>query len=61
MTLKITIFDIGEQPMQNHPVDLLQNGQVIFRATTDDQGVASFPTAFDNAPNLAVRSQLNPP
>lgn len=61
MSIQITVFDINEQPMQNHPVDLLQNGQVIASATTDSQGVATFSTAFSNAPNLALRSQLNKP
>ncbi len=61
MSLQITVFDITEQPMQNHPVDLLQNGQVIASATTDSQGVATFNTPFSSAPGLAVRSQLNKP
>lgn len=57
MTLQITIFDIEEQPMQNQPIDLLQNGQVISQATTDAQGVANFTIPFANAPGLTIRSQ----
>lgn len=57
MTLQITIFDIEEQPMQNQPVELLQNGQIIAQATTDIDGVVNFTTAFANAQGLAVRSR----
>lgn len=61
MSIQVTVFDINEQPLQNHPVDLLQYGQVIASSTTDTQGVATFNTAFGNAPGLAVRSQLSKP
>lgn len=57
MTLQITIFDIEEQPLKNHPVELLQNGQVISTASTDNDGVVEFNTTFTHAPDLAVRSQ----
>lgn len=60
MNYQVTIFDINENPMAGQPVDLLQNGQVLAQATTDPQGVASFPVSLANFNGLAVRSNPTP-
>ena len=61
MSYVITIFDIGEVPMSNHPVALLNNSSIIEKTTTDANGVATFNYTFSSGDNLSVCSQQKNP
>lgn len=60
MNYQVTVFDTDQNPMPNQPVDLMQNGLVISRATTNPQGEASFAVSLAHFDGLAIRSNPTP-
>jgi len=58
MNLSVTIFDNGQIPLSDHPVELLLGGKTVATAITDQNGVANFKDAPSGTGEYSIRSGM---